>query len=225
MTLTLPNLSQSHAQGAGEYLIITIKKETGILTPETPRGFDNLDEGYPVEITFLGGAGTGDDEPDSDDNIVVVKNPVSSTVPGKVVRMELEIHANVAIGSNEEIVIDFSGPSEDASFGLPTTIAKSRIKIRSSGKTFDPEDVLVQGDRVVLTVPDDEVVEEGDFTISFSQSARLKNPFTAGNRIITISSFVPDYVEDQITAVIRRTTTISPQEGPRGAEFTLQGKG
>ena len=31
--------------------------------------------------------------------------------------------------------------------------------------------------------------------------------------------------DDEITAVIRRTTTIDPEEGPRGAEFTLEGKG
>ena len=157
-------------------------------------------------------------------NIVVVKNPVSSTVPGATVRMELETYANEEIGSNEEIVVDFSGPSDDASFGLPTTITPSRIKIRST-RTFDPADVLVQGDRIVLTVPDDEVVEMGDFTISISQLARIRNPFAAGNRVITVSTFVPGYEQDEITAVIRRTTTVSPLEGPRGSQFTLQGKG
>ena len=223
LTLTLPNLS-AYANGDGEYLIITIEQGTGILTPETPRGFDGEEEGYEVEVTFVDSGGmppiTADDR-----NIVVVKNPVSSTVPGTQVRIELETYANIEIGSNEEIVVDFSGPSEDASFGLPTTITPSRIKIRSA-QTFDPADVLVQRDRVILTVPDDKVVAGGqDFTISISQLARIRNPFAAGNRVITVSTFVPGYEADDIRAAIRRTTTVSPLEGPRGSEFTLEGKG
>ena len=65
----------------------------------------------------------------------------------------------------------------------------------------------------------------GDFTISISQLARIRNPFAAGNRVITVSTFVPGCEQDEITAVIRRTTTVSPLEGPRGSRFTLQGKG
>ena len=72
----------------------------------------------------------------------MVKNPVSSTVPGATVRMELKTYANTKIDNNEEIVVDFSGPSDDASFGLLTTITPSCIKIRSA-QTFDPADVLV----------------------------------------------------------------------------------
>ena len=71
-----------------------------------------------------------------------LRTPFSSTVPGATVRMELETYANEEIGSNEEIVVDFSGPSDDASFGLLTTITPSCIKIRSA-QTFDPADVLV----------------------------------------------------------------------------------
>ena len=207
---------------ANEFVIITIKPGTGILPPETPQGFDGEEPGYPVTITF-GGDPIADEEMDK--NVVVVKNPVSSTVPGATVRIELETYAIEEIGSNEEIVIDFSGPSEDASFGLPTTIATSRIKIRSE-QTFDPADVLVQGDRVTLTIPDDKVVARNrNFTISISQLARIRNPFAAGNRIITISTFIEQYEPDRITAVIRRTTTVSPLEGPRGSQFTLSGKG
>ena len=155
----------------------------------------------------------------------MVKNPVSSTVPGTVVRIDLETYANVEIPSNEEITVDFSGPSADTGFILPSTISTSRIKIRSGNKTFGPADVLIQGERVTLTVPDDEIVAIGDFAISFSQLARIRTPYSAGNRVITVSSFAHNFDEDKITAVIRRTTTVSPQEGPRGSEFTLSGKG
>ena len=85
-----------------------------------------------------------------------MKNPVSSTVPGATVRIELESHALRRLGATRNSDRLF-GPSEDASFGLPTTIATSRIKIRSE-QTFDPADVLVQGERVTLTIPDDKVV-------------------------------------------------------------------
>ena len=123
--------------------------------------------------------------------------------------------------------MDFSGPSDDTHFILPSTISTSRIKTRPSGDTaaFDPADVLVQGERVILTIPDGKEVLPGDFVISFSQLARIKNPFVAGNRVITVSSFVPGFLDDEITAVIRRSTTSDPLEGPRGTEFTLKGKG
>ena len=207
---------------ADEFVIVFVKTGTGILPPETPRGFDREENRIPVDLKF-------NDVTLEDKNYVVVKNPISSTVPGATVRIDLQSYANVPIPSNEEIVIDFSGPSEDASFGLPTTIAKTRIKIRSKEDdrtiTFDPADVLVQGDKVTLTVPEEKEVAEGDFSISISQLARIKNPFAAGNRVINVSSFARDYKEDEITAVIRRTTTVRPVEGPRGSEFTLEGKG
>ena len=222
LTITLP-AGLAARVSTGEYLIITIGKGTGILAPETPRGFDDHEKGYPIGITFLGESGDSEHVA-ADKNVVVVKNPVSSTVPGATVRMELKTHANIKIGSNEEIVVDFSGPSEDASFDLPSTITPSRIKIRSN-ETFDPADVLVQGDQVTLTIPGGKTVDAGDYTISISQLARIKNPFAAGTPKIKIRAIMPDFEEDVITAVILRTTTVSPAAGPRGSQFTLQGKG
>ena len=200
LVLTLPDLT---GIGFGEHLIITIKKGTGILAPETPRGFSDptrrvQEDGYPVRITFVDVGGVNryppEDQSVDAENFVVVKNPVSSTEPGATVRVELATYANVPISSNEEIIVDFSGPSDDTHFILPSTISTSRIKIRpSEGEAFDPADVLVQGERVILTIPNDEEVEQGDFTISFSQLARIKNPFVAGNRVITVSSFAPGF--------------------------------
>lgn len=224
LILTLPDNLTGIADGPGEHLIITIEQGTGILTPETPRGFDEVEEGYPVTITFVDASGGMAPVESEDRNIIVVNNPISSTVPGATVRMELHTYANMEIGSNEEILLDFSGPSDDASFGMPTTITPSRIKIRSED-TFDPADVLVLGGRVTLTVPDDKIVTAGEFTISISQLASIRNPFAAGTRVIRISTFVPHYEPDEIIAVIRRTTTVSPLEGPRGSQFRLQGRG
>ena len=233
LVLNLPPSLESLelADGEGEHLIITIEAGTGILAPEAPKGFHDptrrdQGDGYPVEIIFIDTQNNAGPQtfPAEDENFVIVKNPVNSTEPGATVRIDLVTYASDEIGSNEEIIVDFSGPSEDTHFILPSTISTSRIKIRSD-ETFDPADVLVQGERVILTIPDDEEVLEGDFTISFSQLARIKNPFVAGNRVITVSSFAPGFRDDEITAVIRRTTTIDPSEGLRGTEFTLEGKG
>ena len=208
------------------------KKGTGILTPEIPRGFDDHDPGYPVTMTFIdndAGAGKKEDFVASDRNVVVVKNPISSTVPSAAVRIELATHAEVVIGSSEEIVVDFSGPSADSEFIVPSSIATSRITIEPDGQSaFNPSEVQVQGAKVTLTIPagtSPKTVGAGDYTITFTNSARIKNPFSAGNRVITVQSFAEGDKLDEITVVIRRTTTIDPLEGPRGSQFRLEGKG
>ena len=239
ITLTVPGDPDSGVTGdtldelvgEGEHLVITIAANSGIIAPETPIGFDNPDKGYPVIITFLGDDNETD-EASEDENILVVKNPISSAVPYTRVRVELVTHAEALISGSEEITVDFSGPSADSEFNLPSTITTTRITIRttvpedkSKSVTFSPSDVLVQGTRVNLTVPESRAVQQGDYTISFSQLANIRTPFAAGNRIITVSSFAPGDQPDEITAVIMRTTTVSPSEGPRGSQFTLQGKG
>ena len=231
LTLTIPDLADSN-RAPGEHLVVTIPKGTGILTPETPAGFDDdPSEGYKVPIAFVD-MEMAPKFPAADENIVVVKNPVSSTVPGAAVRVELATFAEAPIHSTDEITVDFSGPSAGTGFILPRSMVKSRVQIRyksgGSDKSVNPSEVLLQGEKVVLTVPtvdDLPITVTGDYTISFSQTAGIKNPFSAGNRVITVSSFVPGDEDDEIIAVIRRTTTTSPQEGPRGSEFTLEGKG
>lgn len=230
LTLTLSNAVSVSAE-AGESLDITITEGAGILTPETPRGFDDSDDGYPVAITFVDkGAGQQDTRTEAaNNNIVVVKNPISSDVPGATVRVELVAYADVIIGSSEEIVVDFSGPSVDSEFFVPASISNTRVTIRPKDKSsFNPSEILVQGARVTLTIPSGtspKSIPAGEFTITFSNLARIRNPFAAGIRDIKVLSFVPGDLEDVIKAVIRRTTTIDTLEGPRGTEFILQGKG
>ena len=221
---------------AGEYITITIKAGTGIETPETPQGFDNFEdeEPYEVFIDFVDGNTSAGEEPALDKNFVVVKNPISSTVPGATVRVELHTHAEAEIQSTDEIIVDFSGPSADSGFILPTSIATSRIQVDykkkdSSSNKFNPSEVQIQGERVIFAVPfekdDAPISVEGDYSITFSNLARIKNPFSAGIKTIKVSSFVIGDEEDIIEAVVRRTTTVTPPEGPRGSEFTLEGKG
>ena len=240
LTLTLPD-SPPVSHGVGEYLVITIEKEAGILAPTTPRGFDDPDYGYPVSISIID-RDTGQPIPgfeDTRDNIVVVNNPLSSWVPSAIVRVELVANAEADIGPGEEIVVDFSGPSDDSEFSVPSSITSTRVTIDpdpadrknipiADKATFSPSDVLVQGARVILTIPSGESpkrITEGEFKITFSNLARIRNPSAAGTREILVSSFVQGDLLDRITAVILRTTTIDTLEGPRGTEFTLEGKG
>ena len=237
LTLTLPDLT-SHVSPY-EYLKITISKGTGILTPETPKGFEDTDhpqetgKGYPVGITFIDRAGT-ERQKAPDDNIIVVENPISSTVPSKAVSVDLVTYADADIGPSEEIVVDFSGDSPDSEFVVPASISNTTtIWIDPEGSTpgFNPSDVRVQGAKVTLTIPTATTsnprggnIPDGEYTITFREPTGIKNPYSAGNRIIKVSSTASDY-EDDITAVIRRSTDIIPEEGPRGSEFTLDGRG
>lgn len=235
LTLTLPSGLDQTRVSLNDHLVITINNSQ-ITAPEIPRGFEDpehrqdTDRGYPVEITFTGSNGTERQEA-PDNNFVVVKNPISSTVPGATVRVDLFTYAEAEIGPGQEITVDFSGPSADSEFLVPASISTSRITIDPEGQTsFSPSDVLVQGARVILTIPTGttasrSVPEDREYEIRFSQSARIRNPFTAGNQDITVSSTAPGDKPDEITAVIRRTTTVDPQEGPRGTEFELEGKG
>ena len=233
LTLTLPtNGVPANRLGTEDHLVITIAANNSIKAPETPKGFDDdSSTGYAIKITFIDTHNNNKEIDATDKNFIVVKNPVSSPVPGDRVRIVLATYANVDIAGNEEITVDFSGPSADSEFILPSTITTRLVTIRTTdneGKslTFSPSDVLVLGTSVILTVPEDRLVKMGDYTIEFSQSARIRNPYSAGNPKIKVSSTAPgDEEVDEITAVILRTTTVSPAQGPRGSEFTLSGKG
>ena len=227
-----------------DYITITIKTKTGIETPETPwgpdtpRGFVSNDDpkgdkGYEVNLAFVDTTKTS--MPAGDKNYVVVRNPISSTVPGATVQLELATDTRGLIRSTDEIVVDFSGPSADSGFSVPSSMAASRIQVDYDyvdgeyKKRFNPSDVQVLGERVIFSVPrevDDKTIaiNNEDYKITFKSLARIKNPFSAGIKTIKVSSFVSDEV-DTIEAAVRRTTTVSPREGPRGSEFTLEGKG
>ena len=230
-------ISGQHNHSKGETFTVIIEEGTGIRTPKTPRGFDDPDEGYFVEMAFVD-TELGTREVSEDENIVVVRNPVSSSVPGAAVRVELAANAEAALHATDEIQADFSGPTSNTSFTVPDSVDESKVQIRygtgGSEKTFKPSEVLVDGRRVVLTLPrvDDPGVADGaiaipsgEYIIIFNQSAGIKNPLSAGNRTIVVSSLVPHDEDDEIIAVIKRTTGIDPPDGIRGSDFTLVGKG
>ena len=224
----------------GEYVTITIKAGAEIETPETPQGFDNFEDEdpYEVTITFVDGDQIPAVTKDANDkNYVIVKNPLDSTVPNATVRVELHTHTEKAsIGTADDITVDFSGPSADSGFVLPGVMTTSRIKVfyidtadSNKEKFFNPSEAQVEGARVTFSVPTDKdgapITFTGDYRIEFSKLARIKNPFSAGIKTIKVSSTADDDEDDIIEAVVRRTTTVNPREGPRGSEFTMEGKG
>ena len=167
-----------------------MKKGTGILPPETPRGFDDKDEPYPITVTFVA---TNENLPRvnaAQYHFVAVRNPVSSTIPGEQTRVTLHSHARTPIHGNEDIVADFSGPTPDTSFTIPDSIDERNVTIAWEGQSAtQAAGVLVQASRVIVTVPvinDRPTRIEGDYTITFKERAKIKNPKAAGNRIITV---------------------------------------
>lgn len=216
-----------------EYITITIKAGAGIETPETPQGFDDYEgeKPYEVFITFVDGDPPNGEVEADDKNFVIVKNPIDSTVPNTSVRVELHTYAEADISTADDISVDFSGPSADSGFDLPSTMATSRIKVFYGAGTdsFNPSEVQIEGERVIFSVPakkdESQISFIGDYRIEFSKLARVKTPLSAGIKPIRVSSSVDGDDEDIIEAVVRRTTTVSPKGGPRGSEFTLEGKG
>ena len=229
VTLTYGTSVQAAVTDNDTELIITIKQGTGILTPEIPTTSDNDDELHVIKATFKDGDEGLPDVQATELHLVSVRNPVSSTVPGEEVRVELHTYAQSPIHANEEIAVDFAGPSEETSFTVPDDIDAKNVTIAWEGqRPTNPSSVLVQGRRIIITVPpDDDGTAEitGDYAITFRERAGIRNPRAAGNRIISVFTLARPNILDEITAVIRRATTMTPPKGPRGSTFTLEGKG
>ena len=230
LTLTLGAFQERRVLDADTHLVITIKSGTNILAPEEPSGFDEKDEPYPVAVTFVDNHEDGlPDAAARQHHFVAVRNPVSSTIPGEGVRVDLHTHAYSPVHGNEEVVVDFSGPTEDTSFTVPESIDPNHVTIAWKGQSpTQAAGVVVQGRKVIVTVPviDDEPTEiAGDYSITFKERAKIENPRAAGNRIIAVYPLARPGDVDEIIAVIRRTTTADPPRGPRGSAFTLEGKG
>ena len=233
--LTLTGRTYDVDEGENITITITIKEGANIETPETPQGFDDFEdeEPYEVFISFVDGDLANGEVKAEGKNFVIVKNPIDSTVPNTSVRVELHTHAEAHISTADDISVDFSGPSADSGFDLPSTLATSRIKVfykdGTTEKSFNPSEVQVEGEQVIFSVPankdESQISFLGDYRIEFSKLARIRTPFSAGIKTIRVSSSVDGDEEDIIEAVVRRTTTVSPKGGPRGSEFTLEGKG
>ena len=91
--------------------------------------------------------------------------------------------------------MDFSAPSADSEFDIPLSISTTSVRIYPEGlekNYFNPSDILVQGDRVTLTIPPTtpdaratpQIIGGDDYAIQFQPGAGIRNPYAAGNRVI-----------------------------------------
>ena len=224
---------------AGESITVTI---TGLTNPSG-------NGPYPVTIeegTARGGPVTV--------NIAPVNLATDSTVPGKVV--ELNIEADLAADVRDKIVVDLKD------FGVPSSIDKDNIIITevtgtsATASTFitgSPASVSVSGSKVTLTFGDLDGTQTGEQTgltltrrgatagetdrnsiITFLDAAGVSLPTKSGPFDIGVSTDVrsgtdlkaEDTAGELINRVVtERTVTVDPDDGKRGTEVTITGKG
>ena len=98
---------------------------------------------------------------------------LSSTEPGALVEIKLTANSESAgIPGNGEITVDFSGPFPDSGFVLPTISSTTRTRIKidpdpdsATDDSFNPSAVRLEGEGWVLTIPSDESIGAGEYTI------------------------------------------------------------
>ena len=155
-------------------------------TDLTPQGTHGYDEGtntltvqyseaitptVTVELVIPVGAGVvttvePTEEPAFSAVDAVCDNTVSSSCePGAAVRLELAGTATAAVTIGEDIVVDLDD------FGVPPTIAESRVLISFGMESANPSEVEVIDEVVTLTVPGGESGftsnVSGEYTVTF----------------------------------------------------------
>ena len=189
-------------------------------------GTPDIAIGGSLVLTVPSTDSTGGDDGDADGTI-----KLSSQTPGAAVQITIKSSAAVAVAiePNQDITVDF----KDTGFGLPSTIADSSIDISSDGFTGSPNNVVVSGDKVTLTVPnvkangDDQTKRVvGDYEIRIKQSAGITNPAAGGEKTIKWQENAPDPDrEKEATVMINRVITLSKKDGTRGTATTATFKG
>ena len=155
---------------------------------------------------------------------------MSSTLRGEAVAIRLTATAGSDIAGGGKITVDFSGPSVNNSFILPGRILNSATnrRVKINGTIF--QTIEVTGKKVILTLPTTETVNSGEYTITFEESANIRNPVFSGASEITVwsesegeeSSDIDSFA---VSISTRTELSISPSNGPRRSDFTLEGKG
>ena len=172
-----------------------------------------------VAAATNGGNGGGNGEPGS-----AIK--LSSQEPGAAVQITINASTAMAIMPNQDITVDLSG------FSVPETIAGSAIDISSDGFDGNPSNVLVNGSKVTMTVPnvkasgaDQEKSVMGNYSIRIKQSAGVKNAASGGEKTVTWQENAPDGDEKDAKATINRVVKLSATAGTRGTMTTATFKG
>ncbi len=177
-------------------------------------------------VTVAAATTNGDDGDGEADGTI----KLSSQTPSAAVQITIESSASaaVAIRPNQDITVDF----KDTGFGLPSTIADSAIDISSDGFTGTPNNVVVSGSKVTLTVPnvrangDPQTLDVmGDYSVRIKQSAGITNPAAGGNKTIKWQENAPDGAKKEAEVTINRVITLSKKDGTRGTASTATFKG
>ncbi len=163
---------------------------------------------------------TGGDDGDGD------SITLSSQTPGAAVQITIASSTATAILPNQDITVDLSA------FSVPSTIADSAIDISSDGFDGNPNNVVVSGKKVTLTVPNvkangDDQTENvvGSYSIRIKQSAGVTNPASGGSKTVKWQENAPDGDKKEATTTIQRVISLSKSSGTRGTETTATFKG
>ena len=153
---------------------------------------------------------------------------LSSKTPGAAVQITITANAADAITPNQDITVDF----KDTGFVLPEAIADSSVDIASEDFDGSPNNVLVSGEKVTMTVPtvrangDPQTADVmGNYTIRIKQSAGITNPAAGGEKTVKWQENAPDGDKKEAKVTIERVITLSKKDGTRGTESTATFKG
>ena len=233
--------------GADEYtavhpIVVTI---TGLTNP-TKNG--------PFPVSIAQGASSTTNVADTTVNVIPVNMAAGDvTVPGKVV--ELNIEANIAVAVRDKIVIDLTDfgvpPSIDKDDVIITDVTEAAVNtvVLIPGS---PASVSVSGNKVTLTFGDlngpdvtdpagtsiamDATQSETSHNtvITFLTEAGVALPSKSGTFDIGVETDrrAADNRTAEMTAgelinrvITERTVTVDPDDGKRGTEVTITGKG
>ena len=195
-------------------------------TTTTAVGFTNPSAAKTLEVM----ARQGTILPAVKDSIEIMEpTPVeiSSSSPGKAVRIEISTNAEEQIPGGDDIRVTL----ED--FGIPDTIDESDVIIRTTGeggRNINPSDVSVSDDTVTLSLPTTVgqsetayMIPAGMYTIIFKQGAGLMNPTSGGEKDITVSDL--DDEDDVNTVMIDKSVSVKPSFVTRGDDAVVTAKG
>ena len=151
---------------------------------------------------------------------------MSSTNPGKNASYTFKFNASKSYSPGfDHIIIQLS----DGDFQVPEVIPTSTVSIKAGNKIASPADISVDDTEITLVLGDMDGDADGvqgiamgeNVTVAFRTAAGIKNPEEGG-----------DYDEDleidgqTIPALtIKRTISLSEDEGGRGDEIMVTGKG
>ena len=151
---------------------------------------------------------------------------LSSQTPGAAVQITIASSTATAILPNQDITVDLSA------FSVPSTIADSAIDISSDGFDGNPNNVVVSGKKVTLTVPNvkangDDQLENvvGSYSIRIKQSAGVTNAASGGEKTVKWQENAPDGAEKEAKVSIDRVVKLSKTNGTRGTMITATFKG